>query len=123
MSLSDNINKALNLVPDSFIAYYTTNHEYDTITIMHRYGVCMCRISWYHNDDEEVILDSLDVSKAFRRKGYGLMLQELREAMGIALGAKRSTLWAVDGWVQKWYERRGYRFCENDHPWMKKNLV
>lgn len=47
--------------------------------------------------------------------------------MGIILGAKVACLWAEKGsWMHKWYERRGYKdykeYDEN-HIWMKKNLI
>ena len=109
--------------------HYNENDWGHSIWIMGHDGISFCRVYWYSDDETTVYLDSLSVTPSERKKGIGTELQEIREEIGITIGAKYSCLSSKkDTWQHEWYKRRGYIDFQNrdDVPntvWMKKELI
>lgn len=59
---------------------------------MRKDGSAFARLSQYNNDSSTVYLDNLSVNIEKRNKGIGTELQQIREDIGKALGAKKSIL-------------------------------
>lgn len=112
----------------NFIEHKTSAGWGWAIHIMESNGLAFARVSQYNNEKESIILDSLSVSESMRRKGLATKLQEIRENIGIEIGAQKAFLWTLKGsWMQEWYKRRGYENYEdfqedNNYIWMVKDL-
>lgn len=116
---------ALSTVKKRFITHFKSDSWGDQIVIMEKRGKAFARIYWYHDDDSTVYLDSLSVDISARKQGIGTELQQLRERMGLLMGASKACLWVKrNTWMHAWYERRGYEYL-NEHEeenaiWMQK---
>jgi len=124
--LSDNVDLALSCIPNKFIGHYSSSEIHDSIVIMEKNGYDFGRIYWFHDDNTIIYLYQLNVNEKSKRQGIGTELQQLREKMGLCLGAKISCLWVKKGsWMHDWYKRRGYIDWKNNDTeenaiWMKK---
>lgn len=96
-----------------------------SIHIMRKDGKAYARLYMYEEDPTTICLDSLSVYSSVRKQRIGTRLQEIRENIGIKLGASYSCLQVKrKSWMHKWYERRGYiDYVDSDDKnliWMKK---
>lgn len=111
-----------------FASHYFDASWGGSIMIMGKNGKSFARVYWFHDEEKIIYLDWLSVEESARRQGIGTELQEIREKIGIFLGAKESWLWVVkDTWMHDWYRRRGYKDKkkydgEENAIWMKKVL-
>lgn len=116
------------LIDSRFIPCLVKGELNDSLFITEKSGNAMARLYWYHDDNTTVYLDWLNVSETHRKKGLGKELQEIRERIGVSMGAVTSCLWVVKGsWMQDWYKRRGYvdwidHDTETNAIWMRKQL-
>jgi GNAT superfamily N-acetyltransferase len=111
-----------------FILHHTTIDDCThSIMLMEKKGSAFARIYWYSEDATTVYLDYLSVNTESRRQGLGKQLQQIRERIGIELGATYSHLLVEKNkWMHEWYKRRGYADYENydtDWIWMQKSLI
>lgn len=71
-------------------------------------------------------LSEMNVIEEYRKRGIALQLQEAREKLAKELEGDYIRIWVnKDSWMEKWYERRGYKFyAEMDikQNWMYKKL-
>lgn len=127
--IENKIELALKCIDERFITHVNVTDEAVTIYIMEKYGKAIACICWFNDDDTYVCLSDLSVSPELRWHRLGTNLQEIREKIGIAIGAKKSYLWVEENtWQEQWYKRRGYKYS---HPyemksntiWMKKELI
>ncbi len=112
--------------------HFILHHKYSdwgsSILIMEETGKAFGRLYQYSDDSTTVYLDWLSVDKEFRRQGIGTELQEIREKIGVELGANTSCLSVQkDTWMHNWYKRRGYEDWKDDENdenfiWMKKPI-
>jgi len=117
---------------DDYILFLSEgNYGGQTLYFMEKNGNAVALLNWYFEGDynDSIILSNMNVNTYHRKKGYGTRLQEVRENLGIQLGAKCSYLWVdKNTWQYDWYIRRGYEYYpENEHEdsnWtkMKKQL-
>ena len=110
-----------------FITHRTSDSWGFTIVFMEEKGKAFARLYQYNDLPDTVYLASLSVDEDVRRKGIGTKLQEIREKIGVELGARNSCLQVIkDSWMHEWYKRRGYQDYESydslDTVWMKKLL-
>lgn len=111
-----------------FIPHYKIESWGLSILIMERSGKAFGRLYQYNDDSSSVYLDWLSVDEDSRNQGIGTELQEVREKIGVGLGATTSCLWVrKDTWMHDWYKRRGYIDFQNHSDeenaiWMKKPL-
>ncbi|MGV8135900.1 MAG: GNAT family N-acetyltransferase [Mangrovibacterium sp.] len=111
----------------NFIAHFSSETWGSSILIMEKSGNAFARVYWYYDDTDTIYLDMLSVSEKCRKQGVGTKLQEVREKIGVDLGAKTACLLVKKlSWMYYWYQRRGY-FDFKDHEdkewiWMKKPL-
>lgn len=117
----------LNIIGNDFISHFTTNYWGDEILIMEKSGKAFSRIYWYYDEKDVIYLDMLSVDKDSRKQGLGRKLQEIREKIGIELGATISYLFVnKTSWMYSWYKRRGYveyADKEENMVWMEKHLI
>ena len=112
-----------------FISHCRSEYWGSSILIMEKNGKAFGRIYWYYDDNTTVYLDWLSVDEKARRKGIGTNLQEIREEIGVRLGANTSCLWVrKNTWMHDWYKRRGYENWkdyneEENAVWMRKSIV
>ena len=115
-------------IATDFISHITKTDWGFGVSIMHKNGIAFARLYQYADDTETVVLCSLSVDENVRKQGIGTKLQQMRENIGIVLGASRSCLWVKNKtWMRNWYERRGYTYLEDykgeeDSIWMVKSL-
>ena len=123
-----NISDALSIVKSPFIYHVSPVDWGHAIFIMEKHGHAFGHLYLYDDDDTVVYLSCLSVDEEFRNKGLGTKLQEMREEMGVLLGASVSCLLVRDGtWMHDWYKRRGYVDFkadedEDNSTWMRKVL-
>lgn len=129
VSLNRNLALALTAIDcTKYISHCESETWGSSILIIEKTGKSFGRIYWYTDDNSTVYLDMLSVNESDRNCGLGKEMQELREKIGILLGAKFSCLRVKrDMWMRDWYERRGYKYsidCEDDKNfvWMRKSL-
>jgi ribosomal protein S18 acetylase RimI-like enzyme len=117
---------------EHFISHCRTVDWGTLIHVMERTGKAFGRVYQYDNEPTVAYLDSLSVDEKSRRQGLGTKLQEIRERIGVRLGATESFLWVKkDSWMHDWYKRRGYidysekesQEGEGNFIWMRKLLV
>jgi len=97
------------IIPERYIFHYSVHNWGFYLRIMEKSGIAFARAYMYDNDKETICLDSLSVNEDHRKQGIGRELQEIRENIGIAMGAKKSFLWVIKNtWMREWYNRRGY---------------
>ena len=110
------------------IQHFVRNDDHDELYIMEVEGKAYSRMYWFHDDPQSVYLNNLSVENNEREQGFGTKMQELREKIGIELGATQFFLWVKRGsWMHKWYTRRGYNdfsdYTDDDSMiWMIKLL-
>lgn len=110
------------------IQRFIHNEDHDELLIMEKDGKAYGRMYWFHDDPTSVYLNNLSVEEHERGNNLGTKMQELREQIGIELGAHLSFLWVKrDSWMHDWYLRRGYKdftdYVDDDSIiWMQKEL-
>jgi len=114
---------------NQFIKHFRNDDWGDSVLIMEIDGKAFARVYWFRDDNESIYLDMLSVCESQRKQGLGTKLQELRESIGVEMGANSAYLWVKkDSWMYNWYRRRGYEDCK-DHEkedgfiWMRKMLI
>jgi GNAT superfamily N-acetyltransferase len=82
----------LNIISKPYIPHISYTSWGVSIFIMEEDGKAFSRIYWYNDDNDYIYLDWLSVNEEDRKKGIGTKLQEIREAIGVSLGATFSCL-------------------------------
>jgi GNAT superfamily N-acetyltransferase len=122
------LKKVIPNISSCFIFHSKTDIWGESILIMEKFGKAFGRIYWFNDDNTTIYLDWLSVDENVRRKGIGTELQEMREGIGLQLGATIVCLWVrKNTWMYDWYHRRGYQDwkdhkTEENAIWMKKKL-
>lgn len=86
---------ALSVINSDYIPLYSETTWGYSILIMEKNGLSFGRVSWYKDNYDAVYLDSLNVDEKARRNGLGTKMQEIREAIGRALGSSDAMLSVV----------------------------
>lgn len=129
MITREKIEAAIICIDKRFVAHHSTNDWGGSVWIMERKGKAFARIYWYSDDDQSVYLDCLSVSPGARNKGLGTKMQNIREKIGIDIGASCAYLFVDrNSWQKEWYKRRGYvetgeNINEPNTLWMCKVLT
>lgn len=125
------IEKLKQKIPSSifqdFIYHFNKTDWGYSIRLMEKRGLAFSRVYWYNDDNTTVYLDSLSVNESIRKQLIGTRMQEVREMIGIMIGATSSCLSvSINSWMHSWYKRRGYYdLCPDEtgkYVWMKKQL-
>ena len=84
----------------------------------------------YNDDNETIYLSNLFVNESLRKNGYGNRIIEWVFDYAKSRSFKTIILnVAKNSWMEKWYERKGFKYledCEDDgykgNVWLKKDL-
>jgi N-acetylglutamate synthase-like GNAT family acetyltransferase len=82
----------------------------------------------FNDQKDRLIMSELSVDPMFRKNGIGLLMQQVREEIGIKEGCTDSFLWVeLATWQKDWYKRRGYKYHSRLEgkraQWLKKPLI
>lgn len=92
----------------------------ESIYVMSTSGHIFFRLTAYHNwlDDRQIFLSDFSIDEEFRGKGIGdktldKIIEVCKELGGeqLILGVEEDS---EDSWVEKWYERKGFKHYEYD---------
>lgn len=87
----------------------------ESVYVMSTSGHIFFRLTAYHNwlDDRQIFLSDFSIDEEFRGKGEGdRTLDKIIEVCKELGGEELSLKAKEDSWVEKWYERKGFRHCE-----------
>lgn len=79
---------------------------------------------YHYNGYSEIYICNLFVKEDCRGKGYGNKILRKALALSKKLGYERIYLWAEkDSWLQKWYEKKGFRIIQNRYYFKDKRCI
>lgn len=113
-----------------FIYHYSEDsvYQYNSIKVMHKFGIAFANIYWYKNDSEDQLyISDLHVSYNRRNEGFGRDIMKLYEDIGGLYKFKCLSLFVdPSSWVKDWYSRLGFTAtedkCDEYFIWMNKFL-
>lgn len=120
-------NKKLKSILKHIDYSFSTHITYESwgVSILITHKNASAKMYWYNDDDTTIYLSSLKVEA--KCQGLGTKLQEIRENIGIELGATIACLWVrKDEWMYNWYQHRSYTYLvehiDDGYVWMQKEL-
>lgn len=113
-----------------FIYHYSEDsvYQYNSVKVMHKFGIAFACIYWYENDSEnQLYISDLHVSPNRRNEGFGRVIMRLYEDIGKLYEFKSLSLFVdPDSWTKNWYSKLGFidtkDKCDEYFTWMNKLL-
>lgn len=93
-----------------YILNENESEEKILLSVMEEHGISFCMLSYYEQEKHIMFLSNLNVSKKFRRKGYGNDILNYAIKYAKSHGGEYLYLFTIDknSWITKWYNRKGF---------------
>lgn len=113
---------------EDFMVHHFDYSPYKGFFMMHKNGYAVAKFHIDSSAPNIGVLQDMYVSETHRSKGFGTIMQELREDYAKEMGCDKTALCVQkNSWMVDWYKRRGYyKFASDEKApdliWMVKHL-